>query len=139
MKFNSRRSAARYLGGLLGTAIPYKVDIVCPVPTDPRHVRKRGYDHCDEIAKQVALKLDSPFERPLARAKFTQQRGATRFQRRIQSKELFGVRDKAKVLAKKVLLVDDVLSTGATLEAAAEVLKKAGAKRVYVAVIAHNR
>ena len=140
-KFGNSRDSAKLIGSLMaGTFdLPSDIDLVTFVPTSSQHVRRRGFDHALLIAGKVAEKLDTKLVKSLYRQKNIQQIGASRFIRKRQTHGLFRVATPNVVCGAKILLIDDVISTGATIEEAAMTLKQAGAKRIYVAVAAHNR
>lgn len=126
---------AKLLSMKLGT-LPSQITIV-PVPTVSSHIRKRGYDHTLLIAKKLArLQNVSIQPRLLRRTTNTQQRGASKKERKRQAKVAF--------IAKSIkdggvyLLIDDVVTTGATLQYSAKALLDAGADDVWVAVVARQ-
>jgi len=100
--------------------------VVVPVPTAPSRRRGRGFDSAAEIAAALAERLDAPFEPCLVRHGSTRQVGRRRADR-VGHPPQIGARGK---VPPSVLLVDDVLTTGATLTACARVLRDSGARRV---------
>ncbi len=139
MKFAPNREAARLLGSRMAKQIdPEKIELITYVPTDRKRVRQRGFDHAKLIAQQVSSELDLPLVHSLSRRHSARQVGMSRADRRRQMTDMFMVRGDHHQ-GSRVLLVDDVLSTGATIEAAAKAIKSSGAYRVQVAVAAHNR
>lgn len=136
MKFDLRRS----LCGVFGAEMVQKlgippVDVVTYIPTAPRRVRERGFDHARIIARSAAKQGNLPFKRLLERTSSIRQVGAGRALRLRQMNNVFEVADPQHVKGKQILLVDDVVTTGATIESAAAVLRSAGARRVYVYAI----
>lgn len=111
--------------------------VIVPVPTISKHIRQRGYDHTYLIAKEVARRRSISFAQPLVRLTTAAQRGATRSERINQAKLAFGVDGIIQPDA-TYLLIDDVMTTGATLNYAAKALKAAGASEVWVAIIARS-
>ena len=97
-------------------------------------MRQRGFDHAWLLAKEVARQKRVPALRALQRARNTQQKGANRSTRLRQAQGSFTAR--GVVTGKKVLVIDDVCTTGATLLAVADVLCAAGAAEVWGAVAA---
>lgn len=135
-KFERLRAAYRLLAELLDETLPYFPDdiIVVPVPTIAAHVRLRGYDHMRLIARRFAGIHGLVYSPCLYRVTSTEQRGASKSKRRIQAEAAFcarGVRAGARYL-----LLDDISTTGATLEYASRALLEAGAQEVMVGVLA---
>ncbi len=136
-KFNNLRAAYQVLGDLVLAVLPDLPDgtVLVPIPTVASHVRQRGYDHIMLIARYVAKKRKVPIKMVVKRLTKTKQRQADAKQRQLQASRAFMVHQKLD--SKKIyLLIDDVMTTGATLKYAALALKKAGAKQVWVVVIA---
>lgn len=107
---------------------------VTSVPTVRAHVRERGYDHAQLIAVELARRRSLPYRALLQRQTNDRQRGAGRKDRFTQAERAFSAR--MKTVPEAVLLVDDVVTTGATLHFAAKALKDAGVETVFVAAIA---
>ena len=97
-----------------------------PVPTATLRTMKRGFDPAVEIAAALAERTGAPFSRCLERVGATRQVGKRRGER-VAHPPRFGLRGEAP---RSVILVDDVLTTGATLAACARILRGAGAVRV---------
>lgn len=138
-KFERAKSAYKVLGDLLLKTLPElpPETVIVPVPTVSAHIRERGYDHMLLIAKYVARVRDLKCQQLLIRNTNTKQRQATARQRTAQAKQAFGVNG-AINSSIPYLLIDDVITTGATIEYAAKTLRNAGAKHVWVAVIARQ-
>ena len=135
-KFERVRAGYRTLAGLFDATLPNLPSdiIVVPIPTIAKHVRVRGYDHMQLIARELARVRKLSCSPCLYLATATMQRGASRAVRREQAEVAFlarGVRQTARYL-----LVDDVSTTGSTLEYASRALLRAGAQEVWVAVLA---
>lgn len=137
MKYDANRTTARLLGSRLRLCDGHPA-LVTFVPTNSRHVRQRGFDHAKELAAQLALELELPLLSTLTRTGYAKQVGSSRKIRLTQLKGAFSIRPRVDVAGKEVLLVDDVVSTGASIEEATRALKAAGAKRIYASVVAVN-
>lgn len=136
-KFERARAAYRVLADMLMQRAPAEAGaVVVPVPTSTSRVRQRGYDQTVLIARQYARSVGLPYRPVLARYGQQQQHTAARQQRLTQLQRAFTTARPAAVQSMHVLLIDDVVTTGATLEAAAQALKAAGAKRVSALVFA---
>lgn len=124
---------ARRLAGLIARQARYfDVDAVVPVPLDDGRRRERGYNQAELIAKPLARLLDIPFRSYLlvrTRPRPNQLR-LTRRERWDTVRGAYATHQAAQVDNLKVLLVDDVFTTGATLDACSRALKGAGAARV---------
>ncbi len=138
LKFDSRRGATEPIAKLCLNILPIFEDfIVTHLPTSPQHIRSRGFDQAKLIAKDLARQRYhySPL---LARIKNVHQTGSTKATRQKQLDGAFRARNKYMIKGSKILLVDDVATTGASLEEAARTLKKAGAKEVSAVVFART-
>ncbi len=131
LKFRNRRGVARQLARLMVLRLRVgTVDVVTWAPTSGARARARGYDQSELLARAVAHELDVPCRRLLFRTHGEQQTGHTRAER------LHGVSFRSRALGRakrhplRVLLVDDVVTTGATLVAARTALLRAGAGSV---------
>ena len=111
-------------------------DVLTFVPTAPARIRARGYDQAARIARALARQNGLPCRAALARTGNQRQLGQGRRARQAQMQEAFYLRRTAAVGGKRVLLIDDVLTTGASCEAAARLLLQGGATSVTAAVFA---
>ncbi|MEP6710458.1 MAG: double zinc ribbon domain-containing protein [Candidatus Saccharibacteria bacterium] len=138
-KFGRAKSAGYVLGDLLLEKLPELPPhtVVVPIPTIAKHVRQRGHDHARLIAGHIAKKKSLKLEHALFRITNTTQRGASSAQRAKQAKEAFQL--SGSILPDvPYLIVDDVVTTGATIRYGAQCLKDAGVSDVWVAAIARN-
>lgn len=115
-------------------------DLVAPVPLHWRRRLERGFNQAERIARPLAARLGLPAGTPLRRLRATRpQVSLPRAERLRGPRSAFALRRGAAVTGLRILLVDDVLTTGATAHACARALKAAGAVAVDVAVIAKVR
>lgn len=132
MKKHSSRQCftdiAQTLALFLETAQDY--DAIVPVPTTMRHVRQRGFDHTKMIALHLSRAKDLPLLCILQRTSNDYQVGKSRKERFAQMQDGVKLKEVKNLNGAKILLIDDIVTTGATMSACARVLKQAGAKRV---------
>ncbi len=138
MKFKYSVEAAETIAKELLNTIPSMSPdvVIINVPSATSHTRQRGFDHARVIAKNLAILTKLQFSPSLARLGQARQVGSTRSQRQSQMEGVFNVINPGSVNQKHVLLVDDVITTGATIESAAKALKQAGAKSVDAVIFA---
>ena len=138
-KFSRQKASYKVSAALLDSVIAQLPDatIVTSIPTVPSHIRQRGYDHTALIAREFARLRGVRYLPLLVRLHTARQRGATRQQRIIQASTAFKA---ARQLESDVpyLLLDDIVTTGATIRHGAKVLQVAGAKQIMVAAIARQ-
>ena len=150
LKYNGVRPAAAILGRMLAESITIllplfeqKPVLVIPVPLHKSKRRQRSFNQA-ELISRAALKLlpERQFELTpdlLGRVRETaSQIGLTAHQRRENMRGAFAVTRAAEVTGREVLLVDDVYTTGTTASECARVLRRAGARRVWVATVART-
>lgn len=116
-------------------------ELVVPVPLHPRRRRERGYDQALLLAKVLAKRLGCKLlPGVLVRTRYTSQQALLPVGRRWDNvRGAFAVRDPARFRGRRVLLVDDVMTTGMTASECAKVLKRAGAENVQVLTLARPR
>ncbi len=125
--------AAAVAGAIVGRFPPGAFDAVTWVPTVPDRRRARGFDHAELLAGGVASDLALPLRRTLTRRPGPPQTGLPRTARRA-GPELLAPR----AVPVRLLVVDDVATTGATLASAARALRSAGARRIVAATAART-
>lgn len=142
-KYKNYPEIGELIGNWIGHAllegnIDEKVDIIIPVPLHPRKERKRGYNQSQFFAKGISRITKIPTEfNTLKRVKYNESQTQKSKEQRWKSVEhAFQIVDKKLVENKNVLLVDDVITTGATLEACGNQILKNGASGLGIATIA---
>jgi ComF family protein len=140
LKFGGELALAGFCARLLAERVPSdeRVDCVIPVPLSKERLRRRGYNQSMEIARGLAAALGAPLE-PFAcvrRRDTAEQASLTWAERRRNVRQAFACE---RLLAgAAVAVVDDVMTTGATLDEVAATLKRAGAARVVNCVVART-
>ncbi len=110
-----------------------QLDIIIPLPLHPIKKTTRGYNQAYYIAKSISKKISSPVcTSAVVRIKHKETQTFYNLQQRKENVDgAFQVNKKDKITGKSILLVDDVITTGATISECAKVLKLAGAKNIY--------
>lgn len=139
-KFAGAREAGKAMAKSIAEALPYfeKDWVIVPLPTITNHQRMRGFDHTRLIAAYVAQYKQMHYLACLRRVGQTKQVGAARLQRQQQVANTMFASPALSVKDAKILLIDDVMTTGASIAEATRALKVAGAKKVYAAVFAQK-
>ncbi|HEX6973992.1 MAG TPA: ComF family protein [Vicinamibacterales bacterium] len=130
LKYDGRRSLARPLGVRLASAaaeILAGADLAVPVPLHRSRRRARGFNQAAEIARYLGLPVTNALRRVRATPSQTDLPAA---KRHANVRDAFALRRWARIRGRRVVLVDDVSTTGATLEACARVLLEGGAAEV---------
>ena len=140
LKYHYAVDNGKIIGHMLSEHVVDEYDAVVAVPTSAKRYRQRGFNPSLEIAKTVAANIKTPHVNALYRLGNTQQVGSDRGHRLSQLNEMIEVRRSvpSRLGGVRVLLIDDVVTTGATLSECAKVLKQAGAKSVEAAVLAKH-
>ncbi|HYH36181.1 MAG TPA: phosphoribosyltransferase family protein [Candidatus Saccharimonadales bacterium] len=134
LKFSGAQAASERMARCMLPLLESGRYLIMPVPTATSRVRSRGYDQAGLLARELSRQARLPYVDGLIRSGHTHQVGASRERRQQQLRDAFRVRAPHKIRGKHILLVDDVVTTGATLEAAGRALQAAGAARVDAAV-----
>jgi predicted amidophosphoribosyltransferase len=130
-KYRQRHAALAWLGAAMTNELgATPVDLVTWAPTTPARRRARGFDQAEVLATTVAAALGRPCPPILRRAGGAHQTGRSRAERIDAPHFTVAVPGGARIAGRRVLVVDDVVTTGATLRAAATALRTAGATRV---------
>ncbi len=142
LKYNDKKYIGYYLGQQLGYDLQQTnwhegVDIVIPVPLHPKKEAQRGFNQSLFIAEGLANVLQIPINsKTLTRAEHTEsQTQKTREERIMNMKGAFSIQDQQQLEQKHILIIDDVLTTGATLESCILALQKTEGVKVSIATI----
>lgn len=142
-KYGRQRYLRHPLSAWLGETIDdsrlrgRRFDLIVPVPLHPTRERERGFNQATLLAELFSRRIRVPLRLALERIRYTTTQTAyDRAERMENLHEAFRLRKKVNVRGLRVLLVDDVLTTGSTLSECARILKKAGALSVHAATAA---
>lgn len=143
LKFKNQKYLAKYLSNFLVDKfleMEIEVDYIIPVPISEKRFKVRKFNQtellCSTFEKELNIKIENNL---VARVKDTpNQTSLNRRERLINLKDCFKVLNKQKVKGKTILIVDDVYTTGATINEIATVLFNAKAKAVYGLTVAHS-
>jgi ComF family protein len=126
---------AEKLAGFVADVSP---EVIIPVPLHSRRIRQRGFNQAILIGELLSKEWNIPLERRLLRRiRWTEpQVNLAATERAANVKGAFAVDDPGKVKGRRIILIDDVLTTGSTVSECSKVLKKAGAEAVFVATVA---
>lgn len=144
-KFNDKSYLYRPLGALLLATIHEKdiggqVDLISFVPSHRRKEAIRGYNQSELLASFLAKKLDIPVFNGLVKIKKTpDQHFLNEEDRRSNLKGAFSLKRREEIEGKRVLLIDDILTSGSTMEACAKELIKNEAKTVHALALTSSR
>jgi ComF family protein len=142
LKYRSRKDIGLWMGNQLGLSLLKsgrfnQIDYVVPIPLHPKKKYQRGFNQSDLIGRGIEKSTGWIFSCLLDRTKNTEsQTRKTKYERWKNVSGKFRVKKYKDVTGYNILLIDDIVTTGATLESTAGVLLDAGAKSVSVATIA---
>jgi ComF family protein len=143
LKYNGQTAVGSVIGNIYGHELKESplfntAQVIIPVPLHPKKLKKRGYNQCDFFAKGLSAALGAPAELDNVQrvvSTGTQTR-KSRFERWKNVEFVFNALRPQELEGKHILLVDDVVTTGATLEACAQQLLDIPGTRVSIATIA---
>jgi ComF family protein len=145
LKYKGAREIGAELGriyavSLMSSTFLDDIDMIIPVPLHPSKVRQRGFNQSDEISQGISSVSGLPVDTAtLVRKTVTQtQTRKSRYDRWTNVSDIFFVTDEDKLKGRHVLLVDDVITTGSTIEACADEILKMEETKVSVAAIAFS-
>ncbi|WP_111707356.1 ComF family protein [Lutibacter citreus] len=146
LKYNKQQQVGEFIGNWLADEIiesdRFKsIDCIIPVPLHKKKFRSRGYNQVTTFGKCLSLKLNIPFyENILIKTSATKtQTKKNRFSRWKNAEHLFTLKNAELLEAKHILLIDDIITTGATLESCAKTLKGAKNIKLSIATMAYTK
>ena len=140
-KFEGVRTLQKPLGSLLAQALPRELsfDAIVPMPLHWRKRWQRGFNQSELLAREIGRRWHVPVRALVRRRKSTMpQAGLTSAQRRKNVEGAFKSGKRSPLKGMRLLLIDDVLTTGATASACARALKRAGAAQVTFLALARR-
>ncbi len=145
LKYQGRLSVAPFLGNLLSAAVKERLgadpaDGIVPVPLHPVRLRERTFNQALALAQELSKRTGLPcWNNLLFRDRFTPPQAALSKKERLANvRSAFSLREEITPQAMRILLVDDVFTTGATAEACSKLLKQAGADQVTIVTVARQ-
>ena len=143
LKYKNQEQIGVFIGEWYGQIIAENgflknIDYVIPVPIHSKKLKKRGYNQVTKFGTSIAKHLDAKFlDTVLIKTANTKtQTKKNRFKRWQQQKNLYELTDPLLLSNKKILLLDDVITTGATMETCAKTLQEATGVTIYIASMA---
>ena len=131
LKSSGTQEAARIMAKSMVELLPKNKNfIIVPIPTASTRVRQRGYDQARLLAREIARRAKVPYSNCLIRSGQAHQVGSGREHRLHQLNTAYRLKRSTSIRNKHIIFVDDVVTTGATLETAAKLLVQAGARQV---------
>jgi ComF family protein len=122
-------------GALLSLNLP-KVSAVVPMPISTERLAERGYNQSLLLAKQVAKQMNIPIWQPVIRLKQHSQKGLSRLERIEDIQSQFQLSTTSKIRYRRVLIIDDVVTTGSSIRALTQKLEELGCQKIYAACLA---
>ena len=143
LKYKNQEEIGAFLGDWFGqiisesNSLPH-IDIIVPVPLHKKKLKKRGYNQLSRFGEQLALHLNTKLEPNILikTANTKTQTKKSRTYRWQSTQALYVLKEKTNLKNKTMLLIDDVVTTGATLEACATTLKQIEGVTIYIATMA---
>lgn len=142
LKYQSVKDIGKFCGQLMYQTVNLpEVDLITFIPIHHAKQRVRGFNQAQEIAQTLAQFLTHPCSPLLTRTKPTKIQAQLKSdQERMENlREVFACNSQTSIIGKRILLVDDVVTTGSTLNEAARVLLQAGVQEVHGVAVAHGQ
>ncbi|MCB0491319.1 MAG: ComF family protein [Cyclobacteriaceae bacterium] len=143
LKYKHHPEIGVKLGKVFGNELKQKglsatFDLIIPVPLHPSRIRKRGYNQSAKFAEGLSYVLQVPWDESISvrKTRTKTQTNKSKLERWENVKDVFAIAQSGQVSGKRILLVDDVITTGATLEACGMHLINSGCAQLSVACIA---
>lgn len=146
LKYRGKQEVGTFLGDWLGEEMLYserfsEIDCIIPVPLHQKKMKSRGYNQVTKFGESLAEKLSIPYETSVLKriSDTNTQTRKIRLDRWKNVKELFFVEDNSVLENKHILLIDDIITTGATLEACCKAFEKTNNLKISIASMAYTK
>lgn len=143
LKYKGDEQVGYFLGDWLGKEVKSHqflndIDCIIPVPLHKKRLKKRGYNQVSKFGERLAYHLEKPYKENLLvrNSQSATQTKRSRLDRWKNVKDIFSITDTKQLENKHILLIDDIITTGATLESCANALLKAPHVKISIAVMA---
>ena len=115
------------------------IEVICYVPMSKKSIKKRGFNQCEILAKKLGDELNIPVSNCLVKKRYTkEQKTLSRNERLENIKGAFEIKKIDQIYNKKILLIDDVVTTGATLSECRYILEKVNTEKITILTIAKS-
>lgn len=142
LKYHKSFIAGKVLADLLCQIIIEKklsIDCICYVPISKDSLKKRGFNQCSVLAKNISSILDIPVIDCLVKVKETKEQKLLGKEERMKNiLDAFEIKNKEKLFKKNILLIDDVYTTGATINECKKNIEKCNINKIYLLTIAKS-
>ena len=145
LKYKGNEEVGTFFGNWLGEILKHNnefsdIDLIIPVPLHPKKLKQRGYNQVSKFGKKLSDHLEKPFlENELLRTSTSKtQTFKARFERFNNNDTKFQLKNTSTFKDKHILLIDDVITTGATLEACAKELQKTEGVKISILTMAYT-
>ena len=142
LKYHKSFIAGKVLADLLCQIIIEKelsIDFICYVPISKDSLKKRGFNQCSVLAKNISSILDIPVIDCLVKVKETKEQKLLGKEERMKNiLDAFEIKNKEKIFKKNILLIDDVYTTGATINECKKNIEKCNINKIYLLTIAKS-
>ena len=117
-----------------------KYDIIIPVPISKKRLKERGYNQSSLLSKEISKDFNIEYnDKCLLKHKHTESQSSLNKELRTKNVEdVYSVKNQEKIINKKILLVDDIYTTGSTVNECSKVLRQAGAENIGILTIAKD-
>lgn len=138
-KYEGISSAGEELAELLEPLVPKEIDTLAFVPVSRKRLHERGFNQAKVLAQHLSRLSGKPVYKGLIKTRHTERQvGLKRGERLANLRGVYKVTNEQEIKNKKILLIDDVLTTGATLDNCSRALRSAGAKEIWGLVLARE-